>query len=669
MPAIEVSEELERRVQSSCVVFKRGKQRVGTGFFISPTAIITCAHVVREEKTGTNASASLECFHALNRNLEKIDLAHVECPLPDLDLALLSVRSYHSPQFLSLNPTVSVGDSCYCWGFSKNNPAGDPAHPRVAGTTGASPELEPDPFKRGLLKLDDAHIAGGHSGSPLINLRSQKVCGVMRETRSESSPYGGYAIPIRSFLPFLSNLIDITARPIVPHAKDGANTKSRELVSILAAINEPVPKLELGVLLGVKNTNSFAAVSDTDSSVLTDQGEVFWLSVAPTVCSRADERFCADAADRLRTFIGSNDSTPATRRLWRHLFLLEKRAKRTERALTILKRIIQPDYLELHPVEQCWNLVSDFDLANASDPTRAYVLNVQSVLLREMGDLLTSQDKCEQALRLCEPTSALSLIVSQNLAHLLFECGEVEEALNQLTIAGRRSLNASRDSSARRMSQSASRRDHAIMLAQLGQFDEAASLLSEDIEIADAAAFQRSWELDRAFLAYVKARVAFSEGKRKEGEIDIANAFLIIRSLPISTRIRESLDREFLLGCLCLQEFESSGSRVAEADARRFLLSALTTARELGLRMLQAEVMLALARLTTDTKLGDTAFRLMERNWMRLSHLYLSTSAVIAAKQRKTVILRQNRLLLKNSPFLAAKLDLSYAESLISAAE
>jgi len=66
------------------------------------------------------------------------------------------------------------------------------------------------------------------------------------------------------------------------------------------------------------------------------------------------------------------------------------------------------------------------------------------------------------------PPELANLTSLQSLAHILFECGGVEAALNHLVSIERDSRGSACKSDAWRMSRSASRRDRAVMLAQLG---------------------------------------------------------------------------------------------------------------------------------------------------------------------------------------------------------
>ena len=155
----------------------------GTGFFVAPGLILTCAHVVRKA-----ADLKVTVFYPARQQLLS---AIVKAKADDgktLDLALVELSeplSEHPCVFLDEEP-VAIGQALYSYGYLKSYTNAAPVRPVNEGLTGDTPPL---------LKLQGAQIEHGISGAALLNLKSGKVCGIVKETRATSFDLGGGAIP------------------------------------------------------------------------------------------------------------------------------------------------------------------------------------------------------------------------------------------------------------------------------------------------------------------------------------------------------------------------------------------------------------------------------------------------------------------------------------------
>ncbi|HEY9819071.1 MAG TPA: trypsin-like peptidase domain-containing protein, partial [Candidatus Obscuribacterales bacterium] len=160
----------------------------GTGFFVASGWVLTCAHVVRKA-----ADSPIALFYAARG----VSLSAIATAKADdgetLDLALLKLSEPlpDHPCVLLDEESVAIGQALYSYGYLKSYPQGAPVRPVHEGLTGDVPPL---------LKLQGAQIEAGISGAALLNLRTGKVCGMVKETRAAGFDLGGGAIPTRVIL-------------------------------------------------------------------------------------------------------------------------------------------------------------------------------------------------------------------------------------------------------------------------------------------------------------------------------------------------------------------------------------------------------------------------------------------------------------------------------------
>lgn len=168
-----------------CTVRLSTSKESGTGFFVAPGFLLTCAHVVGNvESDKISVTVQWE---------EKTYLAKIACLVPDPypDLALLKLEDAplsHPCMFLHhLHQEPRINDDLYGYGYPDLYPNGDPSSFKFVGTTGTTPIL---------MKFKSGEVRQGLSGGPLLNLRTGSVCGVMKLTRGVSTRMGGRGIPV-----------------------------------------------------------------------------------------------------------------------------------------------------------------------------------------------------------------------------------------------------------------------------------------------------------------------------------------------------------------------------------------------------------------------------------------------------------------------------------------
>ena len=167
----------------ACTVRLRAAGRNGTGFFVAPGLVLTCAHVV-------NVDQPAQVIHAevRGRTLPASLVERRADPYPDV--ALLRVEPTHHP-YVQLDPDVQPHDDVFCFGYPRDYSGGDSVlavyeGPAYVDTDKACP----------MLKLGGGQVVAGLSGAPVLNLRTKGVCGVVKSTRDAGSDLGGRAVPI-----------------------------------------------------------------------------------------------------------------------------------------------------------------------------------------------------------------------------------------------------------------------------------------------------------------------------------------------------------------------------------------------------------------------------------------------------------------------------------------
>ncbi|MBD2325387.1 HEAT repeat domain-containing protein [Alkalinema sp. FACHB-956] len=173
----------------------------GTGFFVAPGWILTCAHVVQRSPEQVQVGWQGITLEAV-----------VERSWPDpYDLALLRVAFSVdcNPPCVYLDGDVQSRDPLYLFGYpDEGDRQGEPRTFNCDGITGG--EIPAILFNLG-------QVRPGMSGAPLLNQRTGKVCGMVKFTRDRSSDLGGGAILTREILNQLPELRKLQREF---HAKD-----------------------------------------------------------------------------------------------------------------------------------------------------------------------------------------------------------------------------------------------------------------------------------------------------------------------------------------------------------------------------------------------------------------------------------------------------------------
>lgn len=180
----------------------------GTGFFVAPGRIMTCAHVVAP---GGRVPEDISILHEDSRSARvTVELKNVfagDYP----DLALLDVDLARHPTFrdhpcVTFHPAVRPHDRVYTYGFgyTKTRRPGASMTAEVEGWAQPGGQAE---LSGKLIQLKQGQVLPGLSGAPLLNLRTGAVCGVVKATRDNRTDLGGWAVPARTVLELYRSIL------------------------------------------------------------------------------------------------------------------------------------------------------------------------------------------------------------------------------------------------------------------------------------------------------------------------------------------------------------------------------------------------------------------------------------------------------------------------------
>jgi trypsin-like peptidase/TIR domain-containing protein len=177
---------------TACTVRIASKSGQGTGFFVAPGLVLTCAHVINSTLTpsspieiswqGQASPATLSALPATNQ----------------LDLALLQTNISNHPCVL-LRGGAEPLSKLYSYGYPDIKPQGASTTFDSEGWIGTQQEL---------LRLKDGQVRPGMSGSPVLNSVTGCICGIVQSTRDRSSLLGGEAIMTKVILREFPELIE-----------------------------------------------------------------------------------------------------------------------------------------------------------------------------------------------------------------------------------------------------------------------------------------------------------------------------------------------------------------------------------------------------------------------------------------------------------------------------
>ena len=189
----------------------------GSGFFIGPGIVVTCAHVLAdarrpeevEVKWRDTATPGVRYWRE-----PSVDPSVDPYPYPDIAVVDLRIDNDVWAEIDDGEPVMSPKpDSLYSVGwttqFAADKPRLTPIRFIYEGPLADSTETR---VMR--LQLREGQVSRGMSGSPVLNVRTGRVCGVVSRTRDSDSAIGGWAVPIATNLAQFPVIGERTTSPI-----------------------------------------------------------------------------------------------------------------------------------------------------------------------------------------------------------------------------------------------------------------------------------------------------------------------------------------------------------------------------------------------------------------------------------------------------------------------
>ncbi|WP_422646993.1 trypsin-like peptidase domain-containing protein [Actinoalloteichus caeruleus] len=266
--------ELSRKL-ADCVVLVEGDDiEGGTGFFVAPGYVLTCSHVVGWRRGPVTVTWPAGSLHGT------VVFADPEAPdhltsaglTQYPDLAVIEIEDTTSvPGCVFLGDRVFLGEqrpglegSAHVEGYAtiySDEPHLSSARLTYSGFT----DLQNQP----LLRVSGDEIPSGMSGSPLLDMRTGEVLGLVRTNRNANQPHGGLALPVAALRRLPGDLLrSIWRAHDLFHADEGPwtslrtqlLTQQRQDVSPPPLINPADEAALLGILARLDRVEDVNAV-------------------------------------------------------------------------------------------------------------------------------------------------------------------------------------------------------------------------------------------------------------------------------------------------------------------------------------------------------------------------------------------------------------------------
>jgi hypothetical protein len=234
-PALLLDDILRR-----CTVrIDRKNAPAGSGFFVAPGRVVTCAHVIQPHGSTSSVAAADLSIHDYDLKVHVVEAVFRLWPDEDPDLAILTVRAgTDHPSVLLDAERILTGDALRTYGYPIDDATG-----RLLYDLGLPTTIEAEGELGGThwIRLKQGQVQPGMSGSPILNDRTGGVAGILKRTRDASQALGGYAVPVASLLqrvpllteendrvhladPFWLDVIQLTQREAWWATRGGATT-------------------------------------------------------------------------------------------------------------------------------------------------------------------------------------------------------------------------------------------------------------------------------------------------------------------------------------------------------------------------------------------------------------------------------------------------------------
>src|ERR1017187_7332390 len=174
----------EQLIACSVKITAENDRSEGTGFFVAPGRVLTCAHVVHD--------GNGKLFKATIRYDDRtFDVTNVRSS--PTDLSLLEVNVLQHPCVL-LHDHFAPREQFFFYGFPGRQDGwrGESGNAQCDGRVTDMLEGRQQEY----IKFTPGGVRPGMSGAPLLNESTGTVCGVVKRTRNPDIDQGGLAIPM-----------------------------------------------------------------------------------------------------------------------------------------------------------------------------------------------------------------------------------------------------------------------------------------------------------------------------------------------------------------------------------------------------------------------------------------------------------------------------------------
>ena len=186
-----------------CTVQVHGEDGfAGSGVFAAPGVVLTCAHVVIAAESACSITWQGQTFAAAG--VPELFPppgygSNDSYPFPDLAVLRLANPPSHPCARLGTEGPP-IGSHVYASGFSTrtltDGTAPDGLLVQVAAQSGE------------FLRVKHDQIYGGLSGSPVLDVATDRVCGLVKATRDQGDERGGWIIPATAFPRYLQSVLE-----------------------------------------------------------------------------------------------------------------------------------------------------------------------------------------------------------------------------------------------------------------------------------------------------------------------------------------------------------------------------------------------------------------------------------------------------------------------------
>ncbi len=156
----------------------------GTGFFLAPDLVLTAYHVVSSLKNEIKDKDIVAKHFQKQENINLKVLDYYD----ELDIALLQTQNASDTCVMMEEKNENLLESkCIAWGYPISDISkGEFENFECMGLTGGNSKF---------VKFKKGNARRGYSGSPLINLDSGKVCGIIIARILDQHCLEGFAVP------------------------------------------------------------------------------------------------------------------------------------------------------------------------------------------------------------------------------------------------------------------------------------------------------------------------------------------------------------------------------------------------------------------------------------------------------------------------------------------